>query len=167
MAGAEKYHDELIRTANALVADGKGLLAADESIGSIEKRFKAVGLENTEERRREWRDLLVNAPGQLEKYLGGVITFEETLMKHKDGQGTPLVKVIEKRRIIPGIKTDKGTVELPGTDGETTTQGLDGLAQRSADYYKQGARFAKWLIFCFCLTIGAAHSRYLNTLRAN
>ena len=144
MAAAEKYKDELVRTANAIVAEGRGLLAADESIGSIEKRFKKVNMENNDENRRSWRDVLFTAPGELEKYLGGIITFEETLMKHKASDGTPLVKVIKDRGIIPGIKTDKGTVELPGTDGETTTQGLDGLLQRSQDYYKQGARFAKW-----------------------
>src|SRR5579871_1901811 len=146
MAAAEEYKDELIRTANAIVADGKGLLAADESTGSIEKRFKNVDMENTDENRRSWRDVLFTAPGELEKYLGGIITFEETLMKHKASNGTALVKVIKDRGIIPGIKTDKGTVELPGTNGETTTQGLDGLLQRSQDYYKQGARFAKWYI---------------------
>lgn len=144
MAAAEKYKDELVRTANAIVAEGRGLLAADESIGSIEKRFKKVNMENNDENRRSWRDVLFTAPGEVEKYLGGIITFEETLMKHKASDGTPLVKVIKDRGIIPGIKTDKGTVELPGTDGETTTQGLDGLLQRSHDYYKQGARFAKW-----------------------
>jgi fructose-bisphosphate aldolase, class I len=144
MAAAQKYKDELIRTANALVSDGKGLLAADESIGSIEKRFKAVDIENTEDRRRSWREVLFTAPGELDKYLGGIITFEETLMKHKDSKGTPLVKVIRDKGIIPGIKTDKGTVTLPGTDAETSTQGLDGLAERSEQYYKQGARFAKW-----------------------
>lgn len=144
MAAAEKYKDELIRTANALIADGKGLLAADESIGSIEKRFKTVDVENTEDKRQSWRDVLFTAPGELDKYLGGIITFEETLMKHKASNGTSLVNVIKDRGIIPGVKTDKGTVELPGTNGETTTQGLDGLTQRSEEYYKQGARFAKW-----------------------
>jgi fructose-bisphosphate aldolase class I len=80
----------------------------------------------------------------LDKYLGGIITFEETLMKHKDSNETPLVEVIRNKGIIPGIKTDKGTVTLPGTDDETSTQGLDGLAERSEQYYKKGARFAKW-----------------------
>jgi fructose-bisphosphate aldolase, class I len=144
MAAAGKYKEELIRTANALVADGKGLLAADESIGSIEKRFKAVDIENTEDRRQSWREVLFSAPGEISNYLGGVITFEETLMKHKDSKGTALVKVIQDRGIVPGIKTDKGTVKIPGTDDETSTQGLDGLFERSQEYYKQGARFAKW-----------------------
>jgi fructose-bisphosphate aldolase, class I len=151
MAAAQKYKDELIRTANAFVADGKGLLAADESIGSIEKRFKAVSIENTEECRQSWRDVLFTAPGELSKYLGGIITFEETLMKHKDSIGTPLVTVIQNKGIVPGIKTDKGTVTLPGTDGETSTQGLDGLAERSEHYYKQGARFAKWFTYPFVI----------------
>jgi len=166
MAAAEKYKEELIRTANALVGDGKGLLAADESIGSIEKRFKAVDVENTEDRRQSWRDVLFTAPGELDRYLGGIITFEETLMKHKDSGGTPLVKVIQDRGIVPGIKTDKGTVEMPGTDGETSTQGLDGLAERSQEYYKQGARFAKWFFLDGLkgLMLGAVHSRYLTLL---
>jgi fructose-bisphosphate aldolase, class I len=82
----------------------------DESFGSIEKRFKKVDMENSEENRRSWRDVLFTAPGELEKYLGGIITFEETLMKHKASNGTELVKVVKDRGIIPGIKTDKGTV---------------------------------------------------------
>lgn len=147
MAAAEKYKTELIRTANALVADGKGLLAADESIGSIEKRFKAVNVENNEDRRQNWREVLFTASGEIGKYLGGIITFEETLMKHKDSKGSPLVKEIQNRGVVPGIKTDKGTVKIPGTEDEASTQGLDGLAERSQEYYKQGARFAKWFVF--------------------
>jgi fructose-bisphosphate aldolase, class I len=147
MAAAEKYKAELIRTANALVANGKGLLAADESIGSIEKRFKAVNVENNEDRRQSWREVLFTASEDIGTYLGGIITFEETLMKHKDSKGTPLVKNIQDRGVVPGIKTDKGTVIIPGTGDETSTQGLDGLAERSQEYYKQGARFAKWFVF--------------------
>jgi fructose-bisphosphate aldolase, class I len=163
MAAAEEYKEELIRTANALVSDGRGLLAADESTGSIAKRFKAVNVENTEDRRQSWREVLFTAPGELGKHLGGIITFEETLMKHKDSNGTPLVKVIKDRGIVPGIKTDKGTVTIAGTDGETTTQGLDGLAERSAEYYKQGARFSKWFLLDLpLLNIGGALSRYLK-----
>ena len=147
MAAAAKHKAELIRTANALVADGKGLLAADESIGSIEKRFKAVNVETNEHVRQNWREVLFTASGETGKYLGGIITFEETLMKHKDSKGTPLVRVIQDRGVVPGIKTDKGTVKIPGTDDETSTQGLDDLAERSQEYYKQGARFAKWFVF--------------------
>ncbi|KDQ60185.1 hypothetical protein JAAARDRAFT_126065, partial [Jaapia argillacea MUCL 33604] len=137
-------------SAKAIVADGKGLLAADESIGSIKRRLESVGKENTDDNRREWRDLLFTADGPLEQYLGGVITFEETLMKHRaelEGpcKGTPFVQVIQKRGIILGIKTDKGTKPLPGTEPEeTTTEGVDGLFERSKEYYQAGTRFAKF-----------------------
>lgn len=147
---ALKYADELHATAKALVADGKGLLAADESTGSIKKRLESVGKENNDDNRREWQDLMFTAEGPLEKYLGGVITFEDTLMKH-DAQlesqykGSPLRDVIKKRGIIPGIKTDKGTKPLSRTQPEeTTTEGLDGLLARSQEYYAAGARFAKF-----------------------
>ncbi|TFK49422.1 fructose-bisphosphate aldolase class-I [Heliocybe sulcata] len=147
---ALKNADEMHSVAKALVADGKGLLAADESTGSIKKRLESVGKENNDDNRREWRDLMFTAEGPLEKYLGGVITFEETLMKH-DAQlntqfkGTPLRDVIKNRNIIPGIKTDQGTKPLPRTEPEeTTTEGLDGLLARSQGYYQAGARFAKF-----------------------
>ena len=88
-----------------------------------------------------------SSSGEIGKYLGGIITFEETLMKHSTSKGTPLVEEIRNRGVVPGIKTDKGTVKIPGTEDETSTQGLDGLAERSQEYYKQGARFAKWFVF--------------------
>lgn len=145
-----EYAKELHRTARALGASGKGLLAADESTGSIQKRLEQVGKENTDDNRREWRDVLFTAEGPLESYLSGIITFEETLMKH-DAQldskykGKSLVEVIKQRGIIPGIKVDKGTVPLPRTSPEeTTTQGLDGLLGRCKQYYARGARFSKW-----------------------
>ncbi|KAL2392386.1 Fructose-bisphosphate aldolase C [Exophiala dermatitidis] len=145
-----EHAEELHRTARAMGAPGKGLLAADESTGSIKKRLEKVGKENTEDNRREWRDVLFTADGPLEEYLSGVITFEETLMKH-DAQleskykGKALVDVIKERGIIPGIKVDKGTTVLPRTSPEeTTTEGLDGLLARSKQYYERGARFSKW-----------------------
>ena len=140
-----KFKDELYATAQYIVADGKGILAADESTGSIAKRLSGVGMENTDENRRQWRDLLFNAgPGEIGKYLGGIITFEETLMKHQDSKGKDLVQVISSQKIVPGIKTDKGVKPLEGSPSETTTQGLDDLDKRSDEYYQRGARFAKW-----------------------
>jgi len=127
---------------NAIAAPGKGILAADESPGTIAKRFDTIGVENTEENRRYYRQLLFTTPG-LGEFVSGAITYEETLF-HKTDDGTPFVEVLRKQGIIPGIKVDKGTVELAGTAGETTTQGLDDLAKRCQKYYAAGARFAKW-----------------------
>ncbi|KAK4610099.1 Fructose-bisphosphate aldolase 6, cytosolic [Fulvia fulva] len=144
------YTKELHATAKALGAAGKGLLAADESTSSIEKRLEGVGKETTEDNRREWRDMLFTAAGPIEDTISGVITFEETLMKHdaqleSKYQGKALVDVIKARGIIPGIKVDKGTVALPRTSPEeTTTQGLDGLEARCREFYERGARFSKW-----------------------
>eukprot|EP01027_Heterolobosea_sp_BB2_P022240 GEZU01032732.1.p1 GENE.GEZU01032732.1~~GEZU01032732.1.p1 ORF type:complete len:380 (-),score=173.38 GEZU01032732.1:106-1182(-) len=138
-----KYADELKKNAALLAARGKGLLAADESTGTIGKRFESINLENTEENRRAYRELLFTTPGDWQNYISGVIMFEETLyQKTKDGK--PFVDVLKEKGIIPGIKVDKGTVEMLGTNGETATQGLDGLGARCAEYYKAGARFAKW-----------------------
>ncbi|KAI9217061.1 fructose-bisphosphate aldolase [Blastocladiella britannica] len=134
---------ELSDNAKAIVAAGKGILAADESTGTIGKRFDAINVENVEENRRAYRDLLFSAPGELEKYIGGVILFDETL-RQKAADGTPFAEVLRKRGILVGIKVDKGTVPLAGTNDESTTQGLDGLAERCKEYYKLGARFAKW-----------------------
>lgn len=179
---------------NAISAAGKGILAADESPGTIAKRFDTIGtrtrlvlrcralqffslvdslyhlacslsnrspqqcdnhlahrlnsllsvagVENTEENRRYYRQLLFTTAG-LGEYISGAIVFEETLF-HKTDDGTPFSEVLKKQGIIPGIKVDKGTVELAGTDGETVTQGLDDLAKRCQKYYAAGARFAKW-----------------------
>ncbi|KAL3536150.1 hypothetical protein ACH5RR_004611 [Cinchona calisaya] len=137
-----KYADELIATATYIGTPGKGILAADESTGTIGKRLSSINVENVETNRRALRELLFTAPGALE-CLSGVILFEETLYQ-KTAAGKPFVDVLKEGGVIPGIKVDKGTVELPGTDGETTTQGLDGLAQRCQQYYAAGARFAKW-----------------------
>ncbi|EEQ98256.1 fructose-1,6-bisphosphate aldolase, putative [Perkinsus marinus ATCC 50983] len=137
-----KYQTELIQTANAICTPGKGILAADESTGTIKKRFDAAGIENTEEHRAAYRSLLFTAP-DAGKYISGSILFEETLFQ-KNAEGIPMVDLLKKQGIIPGIKVDKGLVQLAGTDGETATQGLDGLAERCQKYYEQGARFAKW-----------------------
>src|SRR6201999_1766067 len=134
---------DLNKVAQAMVAPGKGLLAADESTGTIKKRFDAIKVESTEEKRRDYREMLFRSKEAMRKYISGVILYDETIwQKAKDG--TPLVKLIEQSGSIPGIKVDEGTQPLPGCPGETVTVGLDKLATRLADYYKQGARFAKW-----------------------
>jgi fructose-bisphosphate aldolase class I len=128
--------------AQALVAPGKGILAADESFTTIEKRFKSVNVPSTEENRRQYRELLFTAPG-LDKCISGVILFDETI-RQRARDGRPLPAVLEAQRIIPGIKVDKGTVALPGFPGEKLTEGLDGLSDRLSEYRTLGARFAKW-----------------------
>jgi len=137
-----KYADELIANAAYIGTPGKGILAADESTGTIGKRLSSIKVENVESNRRALRELLFCTPGALQ-YLSGVILFEETLYQ-KTAAGKPFVDVMKEAGVLPGIKVDKGTVELAGTNGETTTQGLDSLAQRCAQYYTAGARFAKW-----------------------
>ncbi|VVA26028.1 PREDICTED: fructose-bisphosphate aldolase [Prunus dulcis] len=137
-----KYHDELVANAAYIGTPGKGILAADESTGTIGKRLSSINVENNESNRRALRELLFCAPGALQ-YLSGVILFEETLYQKTVGE-KPFVDVLKEGGVLPGIKVDKGTVELAGTNGETTTQGLDGLAQRCQEYYEAGARFAKW-----------------------
>lgn len=137
-----KYTDELIKTAKCLATPGKGILASDESTGTIGKRLSSINLENVESNRQALRELLFTAPGVFD-YLSGVILFEETLYQ-KTSDGKPFVDVLIAGGVVPGIKVDKGTVEIAGTDGETTTQGLDSLGARCAKYYEAGARFAKW-----------------------
>ncbi|KAG8046376.1 hypothetical protein GUJ93_ZPchr0008g12735 [Zizania palustris] len=146
-----KYTDELIRNAAYIGTPGKGILAADESTGTIGKRLASINVENVEENRRALRELLFTAPGALE-CLSGVILFEETLYQ-STRDGTPFVDVLGAAGVLPGIKVDKGTVELAGTDRETTTQGHDDLAERCRRYYAAGARFAKWRAV---LSIGAS-----------
>jgi len=134
--------DELNKVANAMVAPGKGILAADESSGTIKKRFDAIGVESTEDNRRDYRELLFRSAEGM-KHISGVILYDETIwQKAKDG--TPLVKLIEKSGAIPGIKVDEGTKPLPFCPGEVITMGLDKLPERLPKYYEQGARFAKW-----------------------
>jgi len=133
---------ELIATAAKLTAPGKGLLAADESVGTIGKRFDPIGVENNEENRRLYREILFTTPG-VSSYVSGVIMYEETLY-HKTSDGKPFAQLLQEMDIVVGIKVDKGVVPIAGTDGETATQGLDDLHKRCQAYYKAGARFAKW-----------------------
>ncbi len=132
----------LTKTAAAMVAKGKGILAADESSGTCEKRFKSVGVECTEENRRGYRGLLFTTPG-VEQYLSGVILFDETL-RQKTSDGVPFAQYLAKHGILPGIKVDQGAKVLALCPGEKVTEGLDGLRERLAEYFKLGARFAKW-----------------------
>lgn len=134
---------ELNKVAAAMVAPGKGILAADESSGTIKKRFDAIGVDSTEDNRRDYRELMFRTQEAMSKYISGVILYDETIwQKAKDG--TPLVEVIRKAGAIPGIKVDEGTKPLPNCPGELITIGLDKLADRLPKYYEQGARFAKW-----------------------
>ncbi|KAK8455856.1 hypothetical protein SEVIR_4G229900v4 [Setaria viridis] len=135
-------HDEMVKTAKYLATPGKGILASDESTGTIGKRLSSINLENVESNRQALRELLFTAPGVFD-YLSGVILFEETLYQ-KTSDGKPFVDLLTAGGVVPGIKVDKGTVEIAGTNGETTTQGLDSLGARCAKYYEAGARFAKW-----------------------
>ena len=134
--------DELNKVAQAMVASGKGILAADKSSGTIKKRFDAIGVESTEDMRRDYREMLFRSAEGM-KHISGVILYDETIwQKAKDG--TPLVELIKKAGAISGIKVDEGTKPLPECPGEVVTVGLDKLADRLPKYYEQGARFAKW-----------------------
>ena len=133
---------ELKETARAIVADHKGILAADESTGTIKKRFDSIGVESTEESRRAYRQLLFTAPG-MEDGIGGVILYDETIRQSAD-DGTPLAAVLAAKGAIPGIKVDTGAQDLAGFPGEKVTKGLDGLRARLAEHRELGARFAKW-----------------------
>ena len=133
---------ELEKTARELVAPGKGILAADESFGTIGKRFEAFGIESSEESRRQYREMLFTTEG-IGKFLSGVILFDETLRQNAS-DGTPLPEVLKNQGVIPGIKVDKSTVNLPLSPNEKFTQGLDGLGDRLAEYRDLGARFTKW-----------------------
>jgi fructose-bisphosphate aldolase class I len=155
-------------TARALVASGEGILAADESSGTIKKRFDSISVESTEENRRDYREMLFTTEGAGD-YISGVILYDETIRQNAH-DGTPLVKVLERQRIIPGIKVDLGAKPLALADGETVTEGLDGLRDRLAEYKKLGARFAKWratysitdaLPSAYCIEVNAnALARY-------
>ena len=134
---------ELNKVAEAMVAPGRGILAADESSGTIKKRFDAIGVESTEDNRRDYREMLFRSTEAMSKYISGVILYDETIRQNaKDG--TPLVKLIEKAGALPGIKVDKGTKPLPFCPGEVITEGLDGLRERLVEYRGLGAKFAKW-----------------------
>jgi fructose-bisphosphate aldolase, class I len=134
--------DELAATATALVAPGKGILAADESSGTIKKRFDAIDVESTQDNRRAYRELLFTTEGAAE-FISGVILYDETL-RQQAADGTPLPELLSGQEIIPGIKVDTGTKPLPGFGGEKITEGLDGLADRLASYRELQARFTKW-----------------------
>ena len=133
---------QLQSTAQALVAEGKGILAADESTGTIKKRLDSIGVESTEETRQAYRELLFATEGA-EEFISGVILYDETI-RQSASDGTPFPKLLESRGIIPGIKVDTGAKPLALTDGETITEGLDGLRDRLEEYRELGARFAKW-----------------------
>ena len=135
--------DALHAIAVKMVAPGKGILAADESSGTIKKRFDAIAVANTEENRRDYREMLFGTTAAMKDHISGVILFDETI-RQKAKDGTPLVKLIEDAGAIPGIKVDKGAKPLAGQPGETVTEGLDGLRERFLEYYTLGARFAKW-----------------------
>ncbi|OEH77885.1 hypothetical protein cyc_05383 [Cyclospora cayetanensis] len=134
--------NELAATAKAIAAPGKGILAADESTGTIQKRFDSIKLQNDEANRAAYRDLLFSTEG-LGQFISGCILFEETLFQ-KNQDGVLMVDLLKKQGIIPGIKVDKGLETIPRTDDEKATMGLDGLAERCQKYYAAGARFAKW-----------------------
>jgi fructose-bisphosphate aldolase, class I len=132
---------ELNRVANAMAAPGRGVLAADESAGTVKKRFEAIGVESTEENRRDYRELLFRSKGMAN--ISGVILFDETI-RQKAKDGTPLTKIIEQAGSLPGIKVDKGVKPLPFFPGEVVTEGLDGLRERLIEYRGLGAKFCKW-----------------------
>lgn len=136
------FYDELSATMDHLLQDGKGILAADESNGTIGKRFSAIGVENNEENRRNYRMLLATTP-ELDTYINGVILFEETF-QNKDDNGKFIAELFTEQGILPGIKVDQGLVDLANTENEKVTQGLDGLTERLLSFKKQGAKFAKW-----------------------
>jgi len=155
-------------TAKAMVADGKGILAADESVGTITKRFDSLKIKSTEESRRTYREMLLTAPGASE-FISGVILYDETI-RQKDSKGIPFPEVLTKLGVIPGIKVDTGANPLAGSDEEKVTEGLDGLRDRLKEYFGMGARFAKWraviritetLPSPYCITVNAhALGRY-------
>ena len=142
---------DLASIAQAMVAPGKGILAADESSPTIKKRFDAIGTESTEENRRTYREMLFTTPAMAD-YISGVILFDETIRQSR-ADGTPFAKFLGDLGVVPGIKVDKGAKPLAGFPGETVTEGLDGLRERLEEYYSLGARFSKWRAV---ITIGDA-----------
>ena len=137
------YNQELVTNAKKMVEKGKGILAADESNPTCTKRFEALGISSTSETRNEYRDLLFTTLGMAE-YISGVILFDETLRQNTIKDGIPFVKYLKSKNVIPGIKVDMGVKPLALQLNEKVTEGLDGLSQRLEEYYKLGARFAKW-----------------------
>ena len=155
---------ELNKVADAMVARGRGILAADEFTGTIGKRFEAIGVPSTADNRRDYREMLFRTGEAMSKYISGVILYDETIRQNaKDG--TPLVKLIERAGSLPGIKVDKGTKPLPNCPGEVVTEGLDGLRERLVEYRGLGAKFAKWRAV---IDIGPVHKLPSYTcVRAN
>jgi fructose-bisphosphate aldolase, class I len=157
---------DLNKIALAMVTPGKGILAADESTGTIKKRFDAIKVESTEDNRRDYREMLFRSTEAMSKYISGVILYDETIWQNaKDG--TPLIKLIERSGAVPGIKVDEGTQALPACPGELVTVGLDKLAERLKKYHERGARFAKWRAV---IDIGTADGRHIpseTAIRAN
>ncbi len=135
--------DELCQTARAMVQKGKGILAADESTGTIAKRFDSIGVASTADSRRDWREMLFRTEPAMSEYISGVILYDETL-RQSTADGTPLVEIIRRAGAIPGIKVDTGAQDMAGFAGEKITAGLDGLRARMKEYHDLGARFAKW-----------------------
>ncbi|MBP6014804.1 MAG: fructose-bisphosphate aldolase class I [Alphaproteobacteria bacterium] len=152
---------DLEKIARKMVAPGKGILAADESSGTIKKRFDAIGVESAETSRRDYRELMFRTPAMRE-FISGVILYDETIWQDA-ADGTPLVKIIADAGAVPGIKVDEGTEMLPGSPKELITKGLDGLSKRLPKYYERGARFAKWRAV---IDIGAGIPTY-NCIHAN
>jgi fructose-bisphosphate aldolase class I len=153
---------ELNKVAEAMVAPGRGILAADESTSTIKKRFDAIGVESTADTRRDYREFLFRSSEAMSKYISGVILYDETI-RQAAKDGTPLVKLIEQAGSLPGIKVDKSTKALPFCPGEVITEGLDGLRERLIEYRGLGARFAKWRAV---IDIGAGIPSY-TAIRAN
>src|SRR5947209_10887103 len=135
-------NQELHETAAAIVAEGRGILAADESTSTIKKRFDSIGVQSTEDNRRAYRELLFTTEGA-EEFISGVILYDETI-RQASADGTPFPKLLDSKGIVPGIKVDKGATELANAPGEKITEGLDGLRGRLEEYYELGARFTKW-----------------------
>lgn len=156
--GIAKYKEELAQTVAHIIRPGFGILAADESTGTIGQRFSKINVENNEDNRRAYRELLFRS--KLEDGISGVILFEETLFQ-KAEDGTPFVDLLKAKNVLPGIKVDKGLVVLPGTGDENATTGLDGLGERCKKYYEAGARFAKWRAV---LKIGQGKPSHLSVI---
>src|ERR1700722_1074772 len=154
--------DALNKIACQMVAKGKGILAADESTGTIKKRFDKIGVANTEENRRDYRELMFRTTTAMKEHISGVILYDETI-RQKAKDGTPMTKIIEAAGAIPGIKVDAGAKKLAAHPGETITEGLDGLRERFQEYRKLGARFAKWRAV---IDIGSGIPTY-NCIAAN
>jgi len=162
IGGTTMNLDQLTKVAEAMVQPGKGILAADESSGTIKKRFDTIGVESTADSRRDYRELMFRSTDAMRNHISGVILYDETI-RQKAKDGTPLVKLITQAGALPGIKVDKGTKPLPFCPGEVITEGLDGLRERLVEYRHLGAKFAKWRAV---IDIGAGIPSY-TAIKAN